>query len=452
MAYSEASFRIGSPQLKQSCQERVQLKNRAIVTGGIMSVYGMGKPEEFLTAEQVETVIVQGVEQMAVDGKRVLVIIPDQTRTMPLPMFFRLLAKHMLGKARRLDFMVALGTHPPLNEAAMLRLVGISAEEKANEYAKINLYNHAWKDPDALMVLGTIPGKEVLGLSNGLLEMDVPVRLNRCIMDYDQILICGPVFPHEVVGYSGGNKYFFPGIAGSDIIDFTHWLGALITSYETIGNKDTPMRRVINRAAAMIPIQRHAFCSVVTHEGVAGVFFGTPEDAFSSAADLSAQVHVHWVDAPYRQVLSVLPEMYDEIWVGAKGMYKMEPVIADGGEVIIYAPHIREFSMVHGQVIRQIGYHVRDYFVKQWDRFKDYPWGVLAHSTHLRGIGTYENGIERPRIQVTLATGISEEECRSVNLGYRDPSGIHLQEWANQEADGILLVPRAGEFLYRLKQ
>ena len=90
----------------------------------------------------------------------------------------------------------------------------------------------------------------------------------------------------------------------------------------------------------------------------------------------------------------------------------MEPVIADGGEVIIYAPHIHEFSVVHGKVIREIGYHVRDYFVKQWDRFKDYPWGVLAHSTHLRGIGTFENGIEHPRIQVTLATGISAEECR----------------------------------------
>jgi hypothetical protein len=129
----------------------------------------------------------------------------------------------------------------------------------------------------------------------------------------------------------------------------------------------------------------------------------------------------------------------------------MEPVIADGGEVIIYAPHIREFSVVHGKIIRQIGYHVRDYFVKQWDRFADYPWGVLAHSTHLRGIGTYENGIEHPRIQVTLATGISEEECRQVNLGYRDPATIDPQEWAGRESEGVLLVPRAGEYLYRLR-
>ena len=293
----------------------------------------------------------------------------------------------------------------------------------------MNLFNHAWKDPQALMALGIIPGSEILELSNGLLEMEVPVRLNRRILDYDQILICGPVFPHEVVGFSGGNKYFFPGIAGSDIIDFTHWLGALITSYAAIGTKDTPMRRVIDRAAAMIPVQRHALCSVVTHEGISGVFFGTPEEAFSAAADLSAQVHIHWVNAPYRQVLSVLPAMYDEIWVGAKGMYKMEPVIADGGEIIIYAPHIRELSVVHGKVLREIGYHVRDYFVKQWDQFKHYPWGVLAHSTHLRGIGTYEDGVECPRIQVTLSTGISEQECRRINLGYRDPASIKMSDW-----------------------
>lgn len=416
-----------------------------------MSVIGTTSPDAYLSEEQIAAVVIQGLESLALAGKRVLVLIPDSTRTMPMPLYFRLMTENLLGKVRQLDFLIALGTHPPMHEDDLLKLVGITAEEKAGRYARVNLFNHAWQDPASLIRLGIIPGKEILALSNGLLEMDVPVRLNCRIMDYDELLICGPVFPHEVVGFSGGNKYFFPGIAGPDIINFTHWLGALITSYAAIGTKDTPMRRVINRAAAMIPIPRHALCSVLSHEGVSGVFFGTPEEAFSAAADLSAQVHIRWVDHPYQSVLSVLPAMYDEIWVGAKGMYKMEPVIADGGEVIIYSPHIKEFSAVHGKIIREIGYHVRDYFVKQWDHFKDYPWGVLAHSTHLRGIGSYANGIERPRIQVTLATSISEAECHQVNLGYRDPASIHPEEWAGRESEGILLVPRAGELLYRLK-
>jgi nickel-dependent lactate racemase len=307
-----------------------------------------------------------------------------------------------------------------------------------------------------LTTLGTIPASELLALSGGLLSLDaLPIRLNRRVLDYDQLLVCGPVFPHEVVGFSGGNKYFFPGIAGQDIIDFTHWLGALITSYSLIGVADTPVRQVIDRAARLIPRERFALCSVIApgddHAEVAGLFFGTPEDAWRSAAELSAQVHVRYVEKPYQRVLSILPEMYEEIWVGAKGMYKMEPVIADGGEVIIYAPHIREISVVHGATLRAIGYHVRDYFVQQWAKFKHYPWGVIAHSTHLRGIGSYTNGVEQPRIQVTLATSIPKEICHAVNLGYCDPASIDPATWHAQAGPDSLLVPRAGEFLYRLK-
>lgn len=403
-----------------------------------------------LTEQQIETIVVDGLNTVTWNHQRVLVIIPDATRSIPLPLFFRLIAKHLRPRVGALDFLVALGTHPAMSEEALLRLVGLTPEEKAAHYPTIRLFNHAWKDPNALITIGTIPANEVEQISGGLLSQDVPVRLNKLILDYDELLICGPVFPHEVVGFSGGNKYFFPGIAGADIIDFTHWLGALITSYDIIGTADTPVRRVIDRAASFIPRSRHALCSVVTHEGVEGVFFGTPEEAWRQAANLSAQVHVRYIERPYRQVLSVMPTMYDEIWVGAKGMYKMEPVIADGGEVIIYAPHIKEFSVAHGAVIRQIGYHVRDYFVKQWDQYKHLPWGVLAHSTHLRGIGTYDNGLEHPRIQVTLATGISREECEQVNLGYRDPASIDVDEWAARNDPDLLVVPRAGEYLYRL--
>jgi lactate racemase len=405
-----------------------------------------------LAESEIDEMVTHNLDSLALQGKRVLVIVPDGTRTMPVHIFFRSICRHLLGKITALDFLVALGTHPPLNQTSMLRLLGITAEQKAGPYAKVRLFNHAWKDPQSLVTLGTIGREEVATLCNGLLSMEVPIRLNRLVLEYDHLLICGPVFPHEVVGFSGGNKYFFPGISGEEVIDFTHWLGALITSYEMIGTKDTPVRRVIDRAAAAIPTPRHAFCAVTSHEGVHGLYFGSPEDAFSKAVILSSKLHIRWVDQPYRQVLSVLPEMYDELWVGAKGMYKLEPAIVDGGEVILYAPHLNEISAVHGALIRQIGYHVRDYFTKQWDRFSHYPWGVLAHSTNLRGNGTYENRVECPRIQVTLATGLPDEVCRQVNLGYRNPASIHPQEWAGREEEGILLVPRAGEDLYRWKK
>jgi len=412
---------------------------------------GKGFQNRYLSQIEVEEVVREGLAALPVEGRRLLVIIPDRTRTMPLPIFFRAIVQSLVPRVKELNFLVALGTHPPIDETDILQMVGLTAKEKATQYSKIGLFNHNWEDPRALTTLGMIPAEEIAALTQGLMRQDVPVQLNRMILDHDHLLICGPVFPHEVVGFSGGNKYFFPGIAGSDIINLTHWLGALVTSYKIGGAKDTPVRQVIDRAAALIPGPRHAICSVVSHEGVSGVYVGTPEEAYSAAADLSSQTHIVWVEKPYRQALSVMPSMYDDIWTGAKGMYKVEPAIADGGEVIIYAPHITEISYTHGHHIRRVGYHVRDYFLKQWDRFSNVPLSILAHSTHLRGMGAFENGVERPRIQVTLATGIPEELCWQVNLGYWDPATIRIEEWVGREAEGILLVPRAGEDLYRVK-
>jgi Uncharacterized conserved protein len=170
------------------------------------------------------------------------------------------------------------------------------------------------------------------------------------------------------------------------------------------------------------------------------------------ASELSKQVNIVYKDQPFKTVLSNMPRMYDDLWVAGKGMYKMEPVVADGGELIIYAPHVHEISVTHGKLIEEIGYHCRDYFLKQWDKFKHYPWGVLAHSTHVRGIGTFENGVEKCRVQVTLATSIPESICRKINLGYRDPASIRPEDFANREAEGILYVPKAGEMLYHLKK
>jgi nickel-dependent lactate racemase len=350
-----------------------------------------------------------------------------------------------------LDFLVALGTHPAMNSDAIDHLVGMTSEERASKFPGVKIFNHRWDLEATFTTLGTISESESLELSRGLLSVQVPVRINRQVLEHDLVVICGPVFPHEVVGFSGGNKYFSPGISGPEIINFTHWLGALITSYEIIGTKVTPVRDVIDRVAEMIPTPKLAINMVVKNDALAGLFIGEPRAAWSAAADLSAQVHIRYMQHPFRRVLSVLPHMYDDIWTGAKGMYKLEPVVAEGGELIIYAPHISEISYTHGKIIDQIGYHVRDYFIKQWERYKDFPWGVLAHATHLRGIGTYEDGVERPRISVTLATGIPRQRCEKLNLGYLDPQSIDPQEWARREAEGILLVPKAGETLYRLE-
>jgi nickel-dependent lactate racemase len=413
---------------------------------------GNGSIDRFLGEEEIRELAIEALARADLDGKRVLAIIPDSTRTAPIPLFFRLFYEALWGRVAALDYLVALGTHQPMSEEALNRLVGITAEERTGTYAGIHLLNHRWDLPGTLTTVGVIQASEIERLSNGLLVQDVPVTLNRLILDYDHLIVCGPVFPHEVVGFSGGNKYFFPGISGPEVINFTHWLGALMTSYEIIGTGYTPVRAVIDRAASFITTPKLCFGLVVTYEGLAGLYVGSPEEAWRAAAELSSRLHIVYVDRPFQRVLSIMPEMYDDLWTAAKGMYKMEPAIADGGEVVIYAPHIAEISYTHGRVIDQVGYHVRDYFVKQWGRYKHYPWGVLAHSTHLRGIGTYDadRGIERPRIQVTLATGIPRERCDRVNLGYLDPIEVDVNEWMGREDEGVQVVPKAGEMLYRV--
>ena len=339
-----------------------------------------------------------------------------------------------------------------MDDAELSRLVGVPVVDGRAGSSRI--FNHEWADPATFATIGEISAAEIRELSGGRLEQPVTVALNRLIFDYDQIVICGPVFPHEVVGFSGGNKYFFPGIAGADVINFTHWLGALITNYEIIGSGYTPVRAVIDRAASMVTVPTACFALVVTPAGMAGLYFGSAREAWERASALSAKRHIVWLDQPVRQVLSVMPSMYADIWTAGKGMYKIEPVVADGGEVIIYAPHINEVSFTHGRMIEEVGYHCRDYFVAQPERFAGYPGGVLAHSTHVKGQGTYDaaTGIETPRVTVTLATGISAERCRRINLGYRDPASIDVAAWQGREHEGILVVPRAGEMLYRLKR
>ncbi|HEY7502015.1 MAG TPA: lactate racemase domain-containing protein [Vicinamibacterales bacterium] len=415
-----------------------------------MSVFGQGRAEGYLTPTELAQQLHEGLARLPVDGRRVIVLIPDGTRTMPMPLMFDALERELGPRVAALDFLVALGTHSPMSDEALSRHVG---RPVANGIAgRHRIFNHRWDDPATFATLGTIPAREIAEITNGQLEQDVPVALNRLVVEYDHVIVCGPVFPHEVVGFSGGTKYLFPGIAAAEIIHFTHWLGALITSSDVIGTIDTPVRAVIDRAASLLATPLSLVALVVTHEGVAGAFCGEPKDAWRQAAMLSSRRHIVWLDRPFDRMLAVMPSMYDDLWTAAKGAYKTETAVADGGEVIVYAPHVREVSYVHGRLIDEIGYHCRDYFLAQWKRFASYPGGILAHSTHVKGLGTYDarRAIESPRITVTLATGITRERCDRINLAYRDPASIDMSEWSTGNDRDSRLVPRAGELLFRV--
>lgn len=416
-----------------------------------MEAFGYGTAERRLTDAEIFAVCDRAAEDCRPDGRRILLIVPDLTRTCPLGIVFRRLYDNLAPRTRQLDCLMALGTHPAMSMEQIYTRMEITAEEHQTRFPKVRFFNHDWKNPDQLIQVGRLTKRDIHDITDGRFELDIDVTCSRRVQDYDLLLMIGPVFPHEVVGFSGGNKYLFPGISGPEVLNCFHWLGAVITSPVIIGNADTPVRRVVDRAAAMVPAERRALCMVVRGHDLAGLYTGTPEAAWADAAALSRQLHIEYRERPFQTVLSCAPPMYDDFWTAAKCMYKLEPVIADGGRVIVYAPHLSEISVTHGRLIEEIGYHVRDYFLAQWDRFQHYPWGVLAHSTHARGIGTYANGVERPRIDVILASRVPEATCRKINLGYMNPDHIQPADYQGREDEGVLFIPKAGEILYRWK-
>jgi len=384
-------------------------------------------------------------------GQKILLIVPDHTRTAPVGLLFKNIHRQIGEATAALDVMIALGTHPPMDEEAICKRLEISPEERREEYAEVQFHNHEWNNPNALREIGVIPASDIAELSGGRFEMELPVTINRRLFDYDQIIIVGPVFPHEVVGFSGGNKYLFPGVSGPELLNFFHWLGAVISNPKIIGHKWTAVRKVVDRAGGMVAVDKRCFAMVVRPDkSLAGLFFGTPESAWDAAADLSDKTHIVYKDRPFHTVLSCAPPMYDDIWVGGKCMYKLEPVLADEGELIIYGPHINSISHTHEAGIQEVGYHCSSWLLEHWEKYKNHPWGLLAHSSHVKGIGQVIEGTEKPRANVTLATGLSEEVCRQINLGYRNPESINIEDYADREDEGVLLVRKAGEMLYRL--
>lgn len=385
------------------------------------------------------------------NGSKTLAIIPDYTRSFEMGHFFKSLVDISIENGFKLDFLIANGTHPAMNEEQICKHFEITSEDWNDKYSDTSAYNHVFNDDNELKVIGEISSEKVIELSSGKVSDPIKVEINKRVFDYDNLLIIGPVFPHEVVGFSGGNKYLFPGIGGAEIINKTHWLGAVITNYEINGVKDTPVRQLINTAAEFLDIPIIAIKAVMRGKELIDFFVGDVFEAWNKAVDLTATINIKKIDRKYKTVIGIASPMYDELWTCGKVMYKLEPIVEDGGELIIYAPELRKVSDVHGKYIEEVGYHTIEYILAKYDELKHIPGGILAHSSHVKGTGKYENGVETPRIKVTLATSISKEMCEKINLGFMDFNKIDLNDYKNKEDEGILCVENAGEVLYRQK-
>lgn len=399
------------------------------------------RADKALPVGEVHAFVQRSLKHIDLDGRSLCSVIPDATRACPLPLLDAV-EEAVASRVRSCTALVALGTHAPMSDEALLSMVGVR---------QFPVRNHEWWEPATFSTVGRLEADEVLRLSDGHLGEALEICINHLVTQSDVTLIIGPVLPHEVVGFSGGNKYLFPGLSGPVLIDATHWVGALITSRAIIGARGTtPVRAMIDAAADLVPGERHALCVVTDRfsDGIHALSFGSPREAWSAASEIAAQSHIEYLERPVQRVLSLVPTCDDDMWTGAKGFYKVEPVVADGGEVVIYAPHITEVSAMHPNIVT-LGYHCRDFFLAQWPAYEHVPRGELADSTHLFGAGTFDHVRgEHQRVRVTLATGIPERIVHDINLHYRDPASIDTEAWKRDE--GTLVVPDAGEVLYRL--
>ena len=390
-------------------------------------------------------------------GARVLAVIPDRTRDDNTDVLFPILSQELAGRrVARFDALVAQGTHPPMTEAEKRAKIGAGLAELP---LLGEVFDHHWDRPSELATLGRLTVEEVARLTGGLMHTDVPVQLNARLAPgaYDYILVLGAVVPHEVAGFAGGAKYFFPGVAGPELTHLTHWLGALATIERVIGRVETPTRHVIEAAADRVTTPVMAFTSVSTRDErglqTRALFTGGLRETVRQAAAVSAQVHIRYTGRRYARVVALLDEHYDELWVGGKASYKLGGIIEDGGELIIYAPHLKGISTTHGALIEKYGYapleQVRE-MVEGSDELRA-NLCVAAHLAHVSYAGRIgADGRIEPRYRITLASGIPEDVCRRVKLGFAPWASIDVA--AARAAPDTLVVDHAGRDLYLLRQ
>src|ERR1043165_354550 len=368
-------------------------------------------------------------------GERVLAIIPDKTRDDNTHQLFPV-ANDFLAKrgVASFDALVAQGTPPPMSESQKLSKIG-----SANFSGQ--LFDHRWDEPDELITLGELSAGTVSELTNGLITRAVPVTLNKLLAPgiYDTVLVFGATVPHEVAGFAGGAKYFFPGVAGPELTHMTHWLGALAGIETIIGEVETPTRRLIEAATALVPAKIISLNTVVSRNDKGrlityALFAGEIREAFRKAAAVSGQVHIKYTGRKYKRVVALLDPHYDELWVGGKASYKLGAIIEDAGELIIYAPHLTRISDTHGALIEKYGYAPLEVVRDMLGASKELQENlcIAAHLAHVSYAGRIdEEGKIVPRYKITMATGIDEDTCKRVNLGFMNHRDLAIDELRN---------------------
>jgi len=416
-----------------------------------------------LTDEELSEVIRKTLKEFR-NVKKVLLIHPDYTRTdfshRLVPLIYQELKIKGMKEIYSLN---ASGTHRRMGEDEIRAKLGIS-----NKINFTKFYNHEYNDPHQLVTVGEIPASFVAKKTNGEFRQSIPITVNKLITeDYNLIIVLSGTTPHEAAGYAGGLKAFFPGISGPEVIDLFHWAAVLIGIPKIIGSVDNPARDVINEGCYYVfrkmKTPTVSFNMVFEEKDEIavprGLYTGVGLEGFiagyKEAAKASSRLHIIYINQPFNIAVQVIDKNYDEIWTAGKGSYKLQRpgVMVNGGEIIIYAPHINCFhsKLEMDTAIRQIGYHSRDYVKHYLKLNPKFSRNIAAHVINVRGPGNYNSITEKEEFafRITLATGISEKTCKAVGLGYRNPHSMHKENFVEP---GKIWIQNGGKYLYDVKK
>ncbi len=425
--------------------QTVAEKKRSLITG-------KGSPEADLSADELRSIVEESLAEIA-PKSRVLAIVPDKTRDDNTDLLFPFAAQILAArKVEKFDALIAQGTHAPMKREEKRAKLGIGDGLRVPNLGRV--FDHHWSDPHELTTIGELGAEKVSQLTGGLFEQAIPLSINKLLApgNYEHVLIFGATVPHEVAGFAGGAKYFFPGVSGAELTNATHWLGALAGIEKIIGRVETPTRHLIEAAADLISAKIICFTTVVTRARenrlqTHALFAGDFRQSLRRAAEISRQVHIKYTGRKYKRVVALLDEHYDELWTGGKASYKLGGIIEDGGELIIFAPFLRCISDTHGAVIEKFGYAPIEKVKMRVAGSGELEANlcVAAHLAHVAFAGRADDQT-MPRYQITLASQIDEETCRRVNLGFLDHQNFRREDYENQ-AD-TLIVERAGRDLF----
>lgn len=407
-----------------------------------MIYFENGGPELELSDRDLKEGLFTALERLG-RRKRVLAIPPDITRFYSKAGLLSEYAWEFYGEGLS-DVLPALGTHAAMTSAEIHRMFGQLPE---------SLFRvHDWRKD--VVTLGEVPASYLEEVSGGRITYSWPAQVNKLLRDggHDLIFSPGQVVPHEVIGMANYNKNVFVGTGGPEGINKSHFLGAAYGMEDIMGRADTPVRRVLNYASkhfashlpilyALTVIGRNAQGELVLR----GLYIGDDQECFLKASELSLQVNFQMLDEPLKKVVVYLePEEFKSTWLGNKSIYRTRMAIADGGELIVLAPALKEFGE-DGEIdrlIRKYGYQTTPEILSAVETEEDLKQNLSA-AAHLI------HGSTESRFTVTYCPGkLSREEIEAVNYQYASLEEMTKRYNPANLVDGTNILPDGEEVFY----